>query len=349
MQGSKVRIVTLDLLRFFAAISVVLYHYTARPSSNSFEDIAVVTQFGYLGVPLFFIISGYVISLSAHSRTAIEFAISRFVRLYPAYWAGIAVTLACVWLWGDYDYSLSQILTNLTMLNDYLGQENIDGVYWTLQAELKFYACVFLLVALGLFDKFKIWLPIWLVISATFLLFKQPFFMGWFISPSYSPFFIAGVCFYLIHKKGPDLFNLAILAGSLVLSCIRAYDQAGGFTLSQEAYVGWIAMVSVIVFYAFFYLLATDKLNLKSQPIFIKLGALTYPLYLVHNVAGKTLIDSYKDSIPEWIMVIITILLMLIVSYLIHIVIEQRIATPLKKLLFSVSHRLPLIGQKAKI
>jgi len=49
-------------------------------------------------------------------------------------------------IYGNYEYSLIQVLANLTMLNDYLGIKNIDGVYWTLQTELKFYACIFLLV-----------------------------------------------------------------------------------------------------------------------------------------------------------------------------------------------------------
>lgn len=56
------RLNALDLVRFFAAISVVMYHYTASSESNSPDIIVGVTQFGYLGVPLFFILSGYVIS-----------------------------------------------------------------------------------------------------------------------------------------------------------------------------------------------------------------------------------------------------------------------------------------------
>lgn len=75
------RLIGLDLVRFFAAMSVVLYHYTARHGSTSFETLSVFTKFGYLGVPLFFMISGYVISLSAANRTASEFLISRFIRL----------------------------------------------------------------------------------------------------------------------------------------------------------------------------------------------------------------------------------------------------------------------------
>jgi len=77
------RVVALDLIRFCAAISGILYHYISRPESEAYPLVGEVTKFGYLAVPLF-IISGYVIAQSSNNRTAIQFGISRFVRLYPA-------------------------------------------------------------------------------------------------------------------------------------------------------------------------------------------------------------------------------------------------------------------------
>ena len=183
------RIGALDLLRFFAAFSVVFYHYIARPEASAFQAFADIAKFGYLGVPIFFMISGYVISLSAANRSAYQFAVSRVVRLYPALWFGVFFTAGSLYFLSGQSFSVADISTNLTLLNDYLGIPNIDGVYWTLQAELKFYACVFLLVALGVFNHYRWWLTIWLISTISFLVFKQPFFMGWFISPAYSPFF----------------------------------------------------------------------------------------------------------------------------------------------------------------
>ncbi len=57
-----------------------MYHYITN--ETLFPILSEITKFGYLGVALFFMISGYVITLSAANRSALEFAISRFVRLY---------------------------------------------------------------------------------------------------------------------------------------------------------------------------------------------------------------------------------------------------------------------------
>ncbi|MBK9951140.1 MAG: acyltransferase [Candidatus Competibacteraceae bacterium] len=194
------------MLRLFAAFSVIMYHYITN--EIVFPILSEITKFGYLGVSLFFIISGYVIALSASDRSALEFAISRFARLYPAFWAGLFVTCSISSLFGSKHYTINQILANLTLLNDYLGFENVDGVYWTLQVELKFYGCVFILLLTRLFYNFNLWLSIWLFLTTLYLAIGQPFFMGVFINPHQSCFFIGGVTFYLIQKEGLNKFNI---------------------------------------------------------------------------------------------------------------------------------------------
>jgi len=330
------RLVSLDLVRFFAAFSVVTYHYTARGESSDFPLLSQVSQFGYLGVPLFFIISGYVISLSANNRSPIEFAVSRFIRLYPAFWAGIFVTCTILFFYNNDTLDVAQILANLTMLNDYLGHANIDGVYWTLQAELKFYACVFLLLAFNVFHKFHYWLTFWVVLTFAHTLIGQPYFMGWFISPSYSCYFIAGVALYLIHKGGRNIFNISILLSSLVLSAYNSYHQAAEFIPNPSQTGQLIAASLCCLFFMLFYALVRGHLQLKSSSYLLTLGAITYPLYLIHNVAGKTLIDLWSPEIGETAAVFFVILIALAVSYLIHITVEKRLASPMKAVLLSL-------------
>lgn len=333
------RFYTLDLMRFFAALAVVLYHYTARPESNSFEVLSGFTKFGYLGVPLFFIISGFVICASAQNRTAMEFAVSRFVRLYPAYWLGIAITVTTVIWLGAGEITLIQVLANLTMLNDYVGISDVDGVFWTLQAELKFYGCIFLLSVFGVFPKFKVWLTIWMAITVSYLVFAQPFFMGWFISPSYSSLFIAGVLFYLIGQRGLDWHYFLLLACSLVVSSVYGYRQLAGFVSTPDPIDPWIAIALIWGFYLLFALMIAGKLSIKGSTTILALGGMTYPLYLIHNRAGKAAIDSLMTELPETWAVALVMLLVLAISLVIHKYLEQRIATPLKQFLLAQLRR----------
>lgn len=333
------RIVALDLVRFFAALSVVLYHYTSRYETSTFTLISEVTKYGYLGVPLFFIISGYVIALSANNRTAIQFAISRFVRLYPALWAGVIFTVLILAVFTDKQHSVQQIFANFTLLNEYLGFEDIDGVYWTLKVELKFYACIFLLLAAGVFTKHQIWLSLWLALTVMHTFFGQPFFMGWFISPSYSSFFIAGIAFFLMQHNGRSAFIYFIIISSLITSSFRAYEQAEGFMINPNIGEKLTSVAVVWLFYLLMYFLSTEKLHLKERSIFITLGAITYPLYLIHNTAGKAIIDYYSATIPEEIIVVFVAALMLIFSWSIYLFIEKPFSTPLKIYLLSMFNR----------
>ncbi len=327
------RVTILDLARFFAALSVVFYHYISRPEANAYQWFSPVTEFGYLGVPLFFMISGFVISASASNRKAVEFAISRFVRLYPVYWMGVLFTVIVMLALDDFRFSLLEVLANLTMLNDYIDIRDIDGVYWTLHAELKFYACVFILLLFRVFDRHRIWLTLWTVITVTYLLFNQPYYMGWFISPHYSSFFIAGVVYYLIMKEGVCRLYAVILAVSLVISSIRAFQQVPEFISTADMQTRIIAVILIWIFYAFFMAVSTGRLKAGDKKLYLILGGLTYPLYLIHSVAGKALIDRFRNLLTEHVAILLVIIFMLWVSYIIHVKFEKRVAPWLKTFL----------------
>lgn len=333
------RIVALDLIRFLAALSVVLYHYISRPGSNAYPLLSEATKYGYLGVPLFFIISGYVIALSANNRSALQFSISRFVRLYPALWAGVIFTVLILVILTGKQYSWPHILANFTLVNEYLGFKDIDSVYWTLKAELKFYACVFLLLSFGVFPKYRIWLSVWLGLTVMHTAFGQPFFMGWFITPSYSSFFIAGIAFFLIQENGKNTFNHFVLILSLIVSSIRAYGQADGFMVDPSIMEKSISVAIVWFFYCLMYFLSIGKIHLREKNIFITLGALTYPLYLIHNMAGKAIIDHFSSTISEKIMIVLVIIFMIFASWIIHSVIEKPLSTPIKNYLLRIFDR----------
>jgi peptidoglycan/LPS O-acetylase OafA/YrhL len=319
----KTRFAVLDPLRFAAAILVLLYHYSIYFSG----ELISLAKFGYLGVVFFFMLSGFVISSSATNATPLRFAFARAKRLYPAFIACLAITLIIVYLCKGQYWPWKNILLNGLIINDYLGVANIDGVYWTLQAELKFYACVFVLIACGQYKQHKFWLPIWLAAACLYYFTRQPFFMGWFINPAYSFFFIGGVCAFLMHKDKNDRAIKLYFLISLIFGVATAGVQVRQFIPIVSLLDVWMARIIVLVFYIFFYALSQGKCNFQRVPWWwLYLGAVSYPLYLLHNLCGKTLIDYFHGAFPLSLLVPLISLAIIFMALAVHIIIEKPIA-----------------------
>jgi peptidoglycan/LPS O-acetylase OafA/YrhL len=134
-----------------AAGVVLLYHDTWAFSEMGLGAptnptvVTAWTRYGFLGIELFFLISGLVIVHSVGQRRASRFAVSRAIRLYPAYWAAVTFTAILLvtagGVLGD-GVALGRYLVNMTMLTGFVGGTYLDHVYWTLTAELSFYAVV---------------------------------------------------------------------------------------------------------------------------------------------------------------------------------------------------------------
>src|SRR6195952_762457 len=156
-KASSVRVEALDLLRLVAVLAVVLYHFgfwgpahqTAIPSMASFA------KYGFLGVPVFFIISGFVIAYSAEGRTATGFAIARFSRIYPTFVFCMTLTFLAIVFLGPphFNATWAQWAANLFVAAPALGQAYMDTSYWSLVIEVVFYAWVAILISVGLFPR----------------------------------------------------------------------------------------------------------------------------------------------------------------------------------------------------
>jgi peptidoglycan/LPS O-acetylase OafA/YrhL len=153
------RFATIDAFRGFAALWVALYHFynallpgpTARPWGSLLH---AVLSHGYLGVYVFFVLSGFVIARNFYQLPVTlgivgRFALRRSIRLDPTYWAVIALTLALEGLKSWYgigqerywetDYSPAELAANLFYLHKLLDYSAIVAVGWTLCLEIQFY------------------------------------------------------------------------------------------------------------------------------------------------------------------------------------------------------------------
>jgi len=219
------RLALLDYARFFAAISVVCFHYFYNGITNGkvasidktwFADIAA---YGHYGVQFFFIISGYVIFLSVKNKSAASFLKSRLKRLYPTYWVAVLFTSFFALLWAngtDMAITIPQILVNLTMFQKYVGVTNVDGVYWTLVFEVLFYAFVFLILLFGNFKRLVTFLLIWPFFIAIFATFSG----GFIVFNLYFAYFVIGAMFALLKiNRIPEYQNTRIPDYFIFNSC----------------------------------------------------------------------------------------------------------------------------------
>ena len=147
------RIEFLDGLRGLAASLVLIGHVADRICVNvgapAIDRALDYVGFGRIGVVAFFCISGFVIPFSFREPDAVRnFAISRFFRLYPAYWLSLAVFLPLGAALGR-SVPATQIAANLTMAQAAMGQADVIHVYWTLFYELVFYLLCAIAFALG--------------------------------------------------------------------------------------------------------------------------------------------------------------------------------------------------------
>ena len=145
------RFAHVDTLRAVAALLVFLAHVSERFSPLArvpdgrlpFPTLARALGFGRLGVLLFFAISGFVIYASLRGpreHAGRRFVITRFCRLYPAYWLSLGLGLLVFWWCRGQTFGPALVLANATMLPRLLHAPLVLGVYWTLETELVFYA-----------------------------------------------------------------------------------------------------------------------------------------------------------------------------------------------------------------
>ncbi len=312
------RIHELDALRGIAACSVVFYHYLWRYDllfGHTFSVSPVATA-GKLGVQLFFIISGFVIYWTL-SRTehALDFAVARFSRLYPAYWAAVVITYGTILVCGLPGREVAPIdaVVNLSMLQEFFFVEHVDGVYWTLTIELVFYFWILVLFLSRLLRRLEPIALAWIVAEMVFLVFQRDNTvckaLERILLLRYGNLFFAGVMFHRIWTGRQGRTAYAVLALSAVCNFL-AYP--------------WYHALVVCSFYVVFALLVFGRLQLLHNSVLIFLGAVSYPLYLVHQNVGYVVINTgYRLGVPPAVSIFAAVGIAVTIAWLLHEFVEM--------------------------
>jgi peptidoglycan/LPS O-acetylase OafA/YrhL len=347
MKSPSLRFHEIDFLRGVACISVLAFHFLSRgPKTHTMPGIdspliEATAAYGYLGVHLFFVISGFVILMSANGATARNFVASRASRLYPGLWAAATLTAGTAWLLDDARFAVSAVdyLANLTMVPHWFDMPYVDGAYWSLGYELHFYILVWLAIGLRLMGRLEWLLAGWLLVSAVNAL-RPMWPVEFWVDAKWAPFFTAGGVFYLVRTHGVTPFRLVLLGASFALAQVYAVwygtlpDLAGG-----QAIVPAVLTASIVTaIFALFWLIATARFRMKASRFIYYAGVLTYPMYVIHQNFGFMVYGRIQKASGMAIgSLVVMLVLLLLISWCIHAYVERPLSQMMRRRLGNAS------------
>jgi peptidoglycan/LPS O-acetylase OafA/YrhL len=325
------RFVFIDGLRGIAAMIVMIFHFFVASEFQASLNLLLpllfvqVLKYGYLGVEIFFVLSGFVM---AHSQRNARinppylgnFALRRSLRLDPAYWLSLilalAFSLARVHLLGDshaFIPSWRQMLANVFYLQLFLGSRAVNDVAWTLCYEVQFYLVISLLNSLSQYcsRKFPNLIARWLPVAAR----SQNDCWRLLV---FAPLALASLFPVRLHLNLPGLFIEYWYMFFLGVLVQWVYDRkvhpawfVGYATLVALCLIGGggppriAALVTAASIFAVAKLRRLDSL-LAWRPLQF-LGRISYSLYLLHSVlitpillVGFRLTGGSAGSILAW-------------------------------------------------
>ncbi|WP_367130573.1 MULTISPECIES: acyltransferase family protein [Streptomyces] len=332
-QQANSRLYALDGLRIIAALMVVAFHLLAYDGTgwttsvkDHFPSTYLFSYYGWIGVQLFFLISGFVICMSCWGKGVGDFAVSRVTRLYPAYWFAVLATAFALWLSpGVRDVpTLSNLAVNLTMFQDAMGVDRVDSVYWSLWVELRFYLLFTLVAWKGLTYRRLVIFCLGWGVAGLFATKADNELINAVVMPEHCWYFIAGIALYLIYRFKPNALLWSIVAGCFLLGqhFLVAAHRANQYYAGYKAPL-WPALILLAVIFAVMSAVAVGLTNSITWRWLPTAGTLTYPVYLLHEDIGWIFIRHTESRLHPYAIVAIAVVGLLIASWLVHRYIER--------------------------
>lgn len=335
---SSDRIEILDGMRVLAILMVMLFHYYVAFGARYYQYELKPPQLfneGYLGVQLFFVISGFVITLTlTKCRSFVEFIKKRFLRLIPAMLICSLLTFAILaFIDSNKLFPGSGSFANLLISNTFIipsfpntifGTKlaYMDGAYWSLACELQFY-----------------------FLAGLFYFFSPKYFLR-----NYACFAIlSAICYAVLNANmGADL--LSPLIGPTVLQKLRSlstdfmvfhhhlwflmgivinklYFQKDNqplrwllfavfglqIVLLNSLYPVVFTLLVLLLFLLFLY--KPQLLAFLANKVLVRIGIASYSIYLIHQHVGVVIINRLSPYFGSWNFVIPVLLMLLLALF----------------------------------
>ncbi len=330
------RFLFVDGLRGIAACCVMMFHFIASGSfyplfQRRLPTAFYVAGFGYLGVDIFFVISGFVVAFSIRNQCITakfigNFIVRRSLRLDPPLLVTIALTLLLLWFYNGYLHqhytpmpTIGQTLANIFYLTGIFKIQPMLPIFWTLCLEVQFYLLFVLALWMGGSSSGE---PNWRsgailgglgLVSAAIVGGWLRSFDGWFIN-DWNLFLLGALLWWTIDRKLPAGWLIGY-AGLMMAASIHTHSWNSWTGLLTMAGIGVTAMFGKL------------ETALGYRPLQF-LGRISYSLYLLHALIGPQ-IDGYvswhfRDSLTAAILsVIVAIGVSIAAAWLMHRYVEQ--------------------------
>lgn len=295
---------SLNHWRGLAALGVVLFHGFGSiraqqlPVHTWVQPLKCLADYGWLGVHLFFVISGYCIAVSVQralqqNRGITEFLADRILRIYPTYWAACLLALAThaaaslqnpQVLAANLPASGRQWLANLLLIEPYLQVPTLLLVSWSLVYEVTFY-----LVAAAGMGLLRTGVPAVLIGGSACLLAIVGHFGPWngpLYFTNYWGEFLAGVCVC----GAVTATHSGLVCCLLLIPCLLATAVWPGWPGATPSGAMPVAAVFALLLFA---LHRWDRQIADYAPLrwLAWIGTFSYSLYLTHMFLGLRLVN----------------------------------------------------------
>ncbi len=344
-KGTHDQIKFISLLRASAALLVLWDHlagvwptYNKRSwiptkivESTINHPFQISQDFGWLGVCLFFLVSGFIITHVAMRESALDFLVKRVFRIFPPLWFAILLTVFVEWFMsptplqpGSGSYSIKQVLLAMTLFN-YLMAKNVvvSGVAWTLIIEMSFYFLMWIMLPLLRRQPLLV-TTFGLIIVGAALGTRNQFGESYFVlvvTLSYVPIlFIGQAIYFRWSNRCSTLTSGALItasAGEFILGTHLIQPQMLQANADGSYAVSMAYAIAIFVFV----LILNNRLYF---PRFLEMIAdSSYSLYLLHPVVGFYVLDVLTPHMPLTLSILIATIVSIVVAFLSHKFIEE--------------------------
>jgi len=330
------RILELDALRAFAAINLLLFHFTLvyQNKYGYVTPLGFDLPFGKYGVQLFFMLSGFVNAMTLlKKRDPTNFIAARFIRIFPSFWIVILLNAllfsTCTMFAVQPD--VSQFAANMTVMPKLFGYDCWEPVTWTLQVEMLFYFVLMILFMGGALNK-----PLRTAMVMTGIAgFGVPLVRS--VAAAYPETTIAGLAEFLsslfilkwlpLFMMGLLLYQIKIKNGNMIHNALGILAAATVFHVIDDH--GHNPAATVILF-GMLILSAYGKIPLFRWKPLMVVSASSYALYLFHNNLGCLLINVLDHSgVPS----LLCLALGIVASFVFAVIYTYKFEQPFTKML----------------